>query len=135
MKKYGDNIPCFRCGEEKPRREYHRSRLLALCPICKDCANAYSRDWRQKNPEAMARLNKKHRAARLTAGYEQFPVRIRCRGCGEGKSRTDFYLGALVRGNYLCKGCHNKESAERKRIKRGLPPRPPRPRPPDWSSY
>ena len=28
MKKYGDHIPCFDCGEAKARSDYHRSRLV-----------------------------------------------------------------------------------------------------------
>lgn len=135
MKKYGHKIPCFRCGEEKPRSEYHRSRLLALCPICKDCANAYCREWRAKNPEVTQRHNRKRREIRAERSYEEFPAWIHCRGCGENKSRMDFYLSALGRGNYLCKSCHNKKTNERRRIKRGLPPKPPRLRLPDWSSY
>lgn len=145
MKKYGQMIPCAPCGETKPRREFHRSRLLSLSPVCKECANQASRAWRLKNPERVKRLNETYRARikNSSCSYEDFPARIRCRKCLETKNGRDFYLSQLARRDWVCKSCHNQESAANKRRARrrakGLPVLGPekreRPQLPDWSSF
>lgn len=143
MKKYGDLITCFDCGEQKPRRDYHRSSLLNLVPRCAECGNRRSKEWRAKNPEKVRALNKKYVTRRKAASvkYEDFPRMIACYDCGDRKEREKFYLSKLKRRDYMCKSCSNEQTNRyrrtRRRIARGLPPKAeaPRPRLPDWDAY
>ena len=139
MKKYGDLIPCGSCGEAKPRRDYSRSALLAGTTCCKACVARRAREWREKNPERVKALNKKHVALRRNArqSYEDFPKLLTCRKCEERKRREEFYLSNLHKLDYICKLCSNERTNRTRRIRRGLMPKAETPRPtlPDWSSF
>ena len=103
------------------------------------CVARRSREWREKNPERVKALNKKHVVLRKTAErrYEDFPKLITCRSCEERKRREEFYLSNLNRLDYICKPCSNERTNRTRRIRRGLPPKAEAPRPqlPDWSAY
>ena len=135
MRKYGDLIPCGSCGEAKPRRDYHKSALLAGNTCCRVCVNRRSREWREKNPERVKGLNKKHCALRMNArqSHGDFPKLITCRKCEKRKRREEFHLSSLNRLDYICKHCSNERSNRTRRIRRGLPPKELRPQLPDWS--
>ena len=139
MKKYGYVVPCWDCGEAKPRSDYQRSCLLNLQNLCRLCSNRRAKEWREKNPERVKTLNKKAAATRklkaAEARYEAFPDLITCRSCGKTKSLKEFYLSSLVNYDYTCKPCSNERSNRNRRIKKGLPPPEPRPTLPDWSSF
>ena len=137
MRKYGHLIPCWDCGESKPRSDYHRSCLLGLCNLCRVCANRRSKEYREKKPDRVKALNKKHAELRRTAPrtYENFPKLITCLNCARKKRREEFHLSLLVRSHRLCKPCHNERTNRNRRMKKGLPPKEPRPTLPDWSSF
>ena len=137
MRKYGDLIPCWYCKEVKARSDYHRSCLLSLCNICRACANRRSKEWREKKPDRVQANNKRHVELRRTAPrtYENFPKLITCRKCAKTKRREGFYLSLLLRHYRLCKSCHNEKTNTQRRMKKGLPPKEPRPTLPDWSSF
>lgn len=49
---------CTKCGEAKPLTAFakstgHKSAKSGLRPCCKDCCNAWSREWRAQNPDKM----------------------------------------------------------------------------------
>ena len=139
MKTYGDLIPCWDCGEAKKRSGYQKSRLLSCCNICRPCANRRSREWREKNPERVVSLNKKHVAARRARNrlnrVEDFPRFITCRNCAREKRREEFYPSCLANCDRVCKLCFNERTNRNRRMKKGLPPPEPRPTLPDWSSF
>lgn len=141
MRKHGEMITCFDCGEVKSRGDYHRSRLMTGCPLCRECANRRSREWRELNPRRVKELNRHQASLRASAErrYEDFPGRITCRVCAAAMRRKKFYLSSLAKGDRICKTCSNERTNRNRRVARGLPPKPKQagtgPRLPDWSSF
>lgn len=57
---------CSKCQTEKPREAFHKApkRKDGLYPYCRDCKNAWKREYRKANPEKMRQADRAKHARR-----------------------------------------------------------------------
>lgn len=85
---------CRKCGQTKPRTEFHRARK-GVNAYCKPCALAHTAAWRKANPEKLAEYNKNWRPRELRRLYgltkEQYWQMVRDQGgaCAICKTISD----------------------------------------------
>lgn len=88
---------CTKCGQEKPRNEFHKRSLLkkGVNSWCRECLNTYAiitrNRYRSQNAE----------------GVDESGTRI-CSRCGKEKLKTSFYRDRGAKGGFepYCKECH-----------------------------
>lgn len=92
---------CSHCGGDKPNKHY---------AYCKDCKNAYSREWRKSRP-----LTSKQRMKDNARSYAHVYLKrgklkkLNCEHCGDPKSEMhhpDYTKPLFI--VWLCRGCHVK---------------------------
>jgi len=107
---------CGKCKEEKPVEEFYKRTASkdGLSPRCKECISQDQKLYREKEPfwyqEGYSNYKdyRKFRDSILKQGI------IKCRGCGQDKTKDNFYRDKKGSYQLVCRECRAGEALQKK---------------------